>query len=64
MQDRGLNVTPDNERRSPNADNNTNTSYSALGPFLSNWESGLEDIMLPAHVLQDIDEGLLLPNLF
>lgn len=33
-------------------------------PFLSNWDNGLEDIMLPAHWLQDVDEGLLLPNLF
>lgn len=32
--------------------------------FLSNWDNGLEDIMLPAHWLQDLDESLLLPSLF
>ncbi len=40
------------------------TFYDVLSPFPLNWESGLEGIMLPAHLLQDMDEGLLLPNLF
>ncbi|KAL2866488.1 uncharacterized protein BJX67DRAFT_372467 [Aspergillus lucknowensis] len=38
--------------------------YNALGPFFKNWDAGFGDIMLPAHVLQDLDEGLLLPSLF
>lgn len=33
-------------------------------PFLLNWDNGREDIMLPAHWLQDLGESLLLPNLF
>lgn len=37
---------------------------NALGPFFRNWDAGLGDIMLPAQVLQDLDEGLLLPSLF
>lgn len=41
-----------------------NTDSNVLSPFLRNWDTELEDIMLPAHFLQDIDEGLLLPNLF
>lgn len=40
------------------------TEYNAVGPFFKNWDAGLRDIMFPAHVLQDLDEGLLLPSLF
>jgi hypothetical protein len=36
----------------------------ALSPLFQNWESGVEDIMLPAQLLQEIDSGLLLPTLF
>ncbi|KAF9892311.1 hypothetical protein FE257_002088 [Aspergillus nanangensis] len=56
--------TEDESNQSPGMGGNTEPSYDVLSPFLSNWESGLEDIMLPAHLLQDMDEGLLLPNLF
>lgn len=38
--------------------------YNALGPFFRNWDAGLGDIMRPAQILQDLDEGLLLPSLF
>ncbi|KAL2871214.1 fungal specific transcription factor domain-containing protein [Aspergillus lucknowensis] len=41
-----------------------NISYSILDPLLSNWDHGIEDIMLPAQLLQDLDEGLSLPSLF
>lgn len=36
---------------------------NVLSPVLSNWESGLEDIMLPAHSLRDMNEGLLLSSI-
>lgn len=35
-----------------------------LSPFFKNWDAELGDIMLPAQFLQELDEGLLLPNLF
>ncbi|KAL4899441.1 hypothetical protein BDW74DRAFT_189049 [Aspergillus multicolor] len=38
--------------------------YNALDPLISNWDNGIEDIMLPAHFLQDMDDGLLLPSFF
>lgn len=37
---------------------------NALSPFFKNWDAELGDIMLPAQFLQELDEGLLLPNLF
>ncbi|XHG08743.1 hypothetical protein AWENTII_011836 [Aspergillus wentii] len=38
--------------------------HDIFSPLLQNWETGIEDIMLPAHLLQDIDEGFSLPHLF
>lgn len=37
---------------------------NAPSPFFKNWDAELGDIMLPAQFLQELDEGLLLPNLF
>lgn len=37
---------------------------NTLSPFFKNWDAELGDIMLPAQFLQELDEGLLLPNLF
>lgn len=41
-----------------------NAEPNALSPFFKNWDAELGDIMLPAQFLQELDEGLLLPNLF
>ncbi|RDW83542.1 uncharacterized protein DSM5745_03868 [Aspergillus mulundensis] len=38
--------------------------YNALDPLISNWDNGIEDIMLPAQFLQDMGDGLLLPSFF
>ena len=35
---------------------------NAPSPFFKNWDAELGDIMLPAQFLQELDEGLLLPN--
>ena len=38
--------------------------YGLQSPFFGNWDADLGDIMLPAQFLQNLDEELLLPNLF
>ncbi|CAG7928945.1 unnamed protein product [Penicillium olsonii] len=38
--------------------------YELPSPFFHNWDAELSDIMLPAHFLQNLDDELLLPNLF
>ncbi|CAG8929589.1 unnamed protein product [Penicillium salamii] len=38
--------------------------YGLQSPFFHNWDADLGDIMLPAQFLQNLDEELLLPNLF
>lgn len=38
--------------------------YGIQNPFFDNWDADLGDIMLPAQFLQNLDEELLLPNLF
>lgn len=37
---------------------------NALSPLVSNWGSALGDIMLPARLLQRVDDGIMVPNLF
>lgn len=38
--------------------------HNVPSPIFKNWDAELGDIMLPAQFLQELDEGLLLPNLF
>ncbi|PYI10108.1 hypothetical protein BO78DRAFT_232765 [Aspergillus sclerotiicarbonarius CBS 121057] len=38
--------------------------YETLSPCLRNWDNELDNIMLPVHFLQELDDELLLPNLF
>ncbi|OQD95699.1 hypothetical protein PENSOL_c019G00914 [Penicillium solitum] len=40
------------------------TEFGVPGPFFENWDTEIGDIMLPAQFLQNLDEELLLPNLF
>ena len=35
-----------------------------LSPLIRSWDAEIGDIMFPAQFLQELDEGLLLPNLF
>ncbi|KAL4801266.1 fungal-specific transcription factor domain-containing protein [Aspergillus unguis] len=40
-----------------------NGLYNAFDSLVANWDNGIEDIMLPAQFLQEMDDGLLLPTL-
>lgn len=48
----------------PGVDAYQSAFVNALDPLVMNWDNGIEDIMLPAQFLQEMDEGLLLPSLF
>ncbi|KAL3469738.1 fungal-specific transcription factor domain-containing protein [Aspergillus californicus] len=54
----------DPQARTANLGNNVNETYNILDPLASHWDNGIEDIMLPAQFLQEMDDGLLLPSLF
>ncbi|KAL2823559.1 fungal-specific transcription factor domain-containing protein [Aspergillus cavernicola] len=52
------------ERQAATLKNDLNAPYNILDPLVSHWDNGIEDIMLPAQFLQEMDGGLLLPSLF
>lgn len=60
-------ITPDHsevDRHQVNVMHADNLGPNMLSPLIRSWDAEVGDMMFPAQFLQELDEGLLLPNLF